>query len=642
MAAGNTALKIKRSLTTGVPSSLAAGELAYSYASNTIFIGTSSGTAVLNVGGQYYTSQIDSASSSNNPNTIVKRDASGNSYFGNVIVSGLITGTISGIAQSANTLYYAQNFGIAGGDITASNVSFNGSANVTLNATLNNISGLTAGTYGGLTTVPIVTVAANGRIMSIANSSTISTNLNIAGDTGSNTVHLATETLNFTGGTGIKTAVTGDTVTTSVDYTKVISANTTGATQVISTDLSIPTNNVSIGGLLTVANLNVSGNVIQYNATSTLNVGDPIIYLAANNAGDAVDMGFVGHLVGVGHTGGVSKYQHTGFVRDYNDNKWKLFSNVSAEPTTTVDFTTDAWYDTIKVGGVDVSSGNVANVNVLTANSLTLTNALGISSGGTGASTFNNGQLVSYNGSALVSIANVSTTVTGALSTSNTITSLTTDAYGRVTAYTGAAISGLTVPQGGTGAASFSAGQIVIGNGTGALSSLANVSTSVSGSLGTNNTITSVTTDAYGRLTAYTGAAISGLTVGQGGTGASTFSTGGLLIGNGTGAISTLANSTYTLTGSLAASSTITSLTVDAYGRLTAATASSISGLAVSQGGTGASTFTTNGITYGNGTGAIQVTAAAGTSDQTYSNQILTVTNSGVPVWASAIDGGQF
>jgi len=38
----------------------------------------------------------------------------------------------------------------------------------------------------------------------------------------------------------------------------------------------------------------------------------------------------------------------------------------------------------------------------------------------------------------------------------------------------------------------------------------------------------------------------------------------------------------------------------------------------------------------------MQVTAAAGSSDQTWSNQILTVTNSGVPVWTSALDGGTF
>ena len=70
--------------------------------------------------------------------------------------------------------------------------------------------------------------------------------------------------------------------------------------------------------------------------------------------------------------------------------------------------------------------------------------------------------------------------------------------------------------------------------------------------------------------------------------------------------------------------------------------------LEVQFGGTGVSTFTTNGILYGNAAGAIQVTAEAnmGTpgsgSDVNTSFQILTVTAAGVPVWTDTIDGGTF
>jgi hypothetical protein len=70
--------------------------------------------------------------------------------------------------------------------------------------------------------------------------------------------------------------------------------------------------------------------------------------------------------------------------------------------------------------------------------------------------------------------------------------------------------------------------------------------------------------------------------------------------------------------------------------------------LQVQFGGTGVSTFTTNGVLYGNAAGALQVTAAAnmaspGTgNDATTSYQVLTVTSGGVPVWTSTIDGGTF
>ena len=70
--------------------------------------------------------------------------------------------------------------------------------------------------------------------------------------------------------------------------------------------------------------------------------------------------------------------------------------------------------------------------------------------------------------------------------------------------------------------------------------------------------------------------------------------------------------------------------------------------LEVQFGGTGASTWTTNGIVYGNGTNPMQVTAAAnmaspGTGDDVNTSfQVLTVTAAGVPVWPDTIDGGTF
>ena len=70
--------------------------------------------------------------------------------------------------------------------------------------------------------------------------------------------------------------------------------------------------------------------------------------------------------------------------------------------------------------------------------------------------------------------------------------------------------------------------------------------------------------------------------------------------------------------------------------------------LVVQYGGTGASSFTTNGIIFGNNTGALQVTGAANmaspgtTPDVSESYQILTVTSAGVPVWTNTIDGGTF
>jgi len=66
--------------------------------------------------------------------------------------------------------------------------------------------------------------------------------------------------------------------------------------------------------------------------------------------------------------------------------------------------------------------------------------------------------------------------------------------------------------------------------------------------------------------------------------------------------------------------------------------------LEVQYGGTGVSTFTENGILYGDTANPVQVTDAAGTSDTNESFQILTVVGGGdnTPVWTDTIDGGSF
>ena len=538
----NTNILIKRSTTSGRPGSLLAGEFAYSYSSNTLYIGSPSGTGVVNVGGQFYTSTIDAATAANTASTLVKRDG-----------NGAFAGRLTGIADKADQLTNARNFSISGHDITAAAVSFDGTGAVVLDAALNAVPGLSAGTYGSTTQIPSVTVAANGRVIAISTNS-VATDLEIVGDSGNTTIDLLTETLRLTGGAGITSTVSSNEVTFDVDTT-VVRANTPITIQTID------------GAVQINGNLSVLGTQFITNTTS-LNIADPLLYLASNNyTSDIVDIGYVGNYFDG------SSQRHAGVFRNAGNKEFYIFDNYDKEPDTNDIDVADASFRLATVNA-NVKSNLITSV-AATIDTLTLTNAL-------------------------------------------------------------------TVPNGGTGKTSFGTGQVVIGSGTNALTQLANVS-SINTSIATNYTVNNLTTDVYGRVTNYTTQAISGLTVSQGGTGASTLSSGSLLIGNGTDAIGTLANTNFVATGSGATNNTITSVTVDAYGRFTAATYSAISGLTVGQGGTGVSTFTTNGITYGNGTGAILSTAAAGgATDQSWSNQILTTTNAGVPVWTTALDGGQF
>lgn len=125
--------------------------------------------------------------------------------------------------------------------------------------------GVTANTYGSASAIPVITIDADGRITS-ASTASVSSDLNIAGDTGTDTVSLLTDTLTFSGTANeIVTTVTNNTVT-----------------------VALP-DNVTIGNNLTVTgDLIVSGTTTTIN-TETINLADNIILFNSNATGAAVE-----------------------------------------------------------------------------------------------------------------------------------------------------------------------------------------------------------------------------------------------------------------------------------------------------------------------------------------------------------------
>jgi hypothetical protein len=147
---------------------------------------------------------------------------------------------------------------------------------------------------------------------------------------------------------------------------------------------------VTIDGSLTVGgNLFVNGNLTTVSANN-LSINDSIIFLAENNPADSLDIGFVSAFTDA------VRYQRTGLVRDASDGTWKLFANVVAEPTTTVDFT-NATYSNLQVGTVSASTGAFGTVttsgNVLVGGSIVVYGNL-VAAGSSGTS----GQVLQSNG----------------------------------------------------------------------------------------------------------------------------------------------------------------------------------------------------------------------------------------------------
>ena len=149
MATG-TIIQIKRTANIAAPtvSDLAEAELAYSQDASSDGAGAilyiesvnaNASPSIHKVGGKYYTDIVDGATANNTAGNLVKRDGSGN-FSANTITAATFTGNISGsaasatIANTANTLTTARNITL-GGDLTG-NAFFNGSADITINATI--------------------------------------------------------------------------------------------------------------------------------------------------------------------------------------------------------------------------------------------------------------------------------------------------------------------------------------------------------------------------------------------------------------------------------------------------------------------------------------------------------------------------
>lgn len=143
--------------------------------------------------------------------------------------------------------------------------------------------------------------------------------------------------------------------TSSVDWTSVLNKPTEFApsahTHVAADVTDLSTHYAPLTGAIFSGGVEIQGDLIVGGTTTTVNaqdlvVADALIYIGENNTGDVLDLGFV-----ASHTNGI--YSHTGLARDASDGVWKLFTGVTDEPTTTINFAQGS-LDALAVGSLTV------------------------------------------------------------------------------------------------------------------------------------------------------------------------------------------------------------------------------------------------------------------------------------------------
>ena len=381
----NTVIKLRKSsVPSEVPSSLEYGELAINYADGKFYYKNATGQIVSFSGAANASSNVYSFATINANNSLITA-LSNNSVLtlnpgDNIAITGDIINDVITISANlkpaydvANAAYNQANTG--GADLSAANNWAN-----TVAAYANNYAGFMANSVNSYTTSTYSTLSQFGELFVVANAAfdaannggdelanvynVINAAYTVANAAYGNANSISTSANNYAGfmansanayaasltpdlsppfnvanaafdkansanvlayNTGIgANAYTNTSTTAANNYAGVMANSANGIADATYIKKTATTQTIT-GDLQITGNVILSGNATSI-STQNLSVEDSLIFLAANNISDIVDIGFVGH-----YNNG-SANVHTGVYRDHASKEYYVFNGLSGEP----------------------------------------------------------------------------------------------------------------------------------------------------------------------------------------------------------------------------------------------------------------------------------------------------------------------